>query len=436
MRTYISEVKKQVGYEVELMGWAQTVRDQGSIKFLILRDISGIVQIVVSKKELEAFETLSKTTTESVVRVIGVVKEEKQAPGGFEVSASLVEILSLAETSLPIPVVEKNESEADQQIRLDWRWIDLRKPQKALIFKVWTTMEQAFRNYCVSKGFIEIHSPKTVVTSTESGSELFEIKYFDKKAYLAQSPQLYKQMAMAAGFEKVFEVGPVFRANPSFTSRHDTEFTMYDVEMSFIGSHHDLMAEEEKMMVTMFKTIKDKYGQDIKKAYGQEITVPITPFPKLTLKEAKRILAELKIPNERGEDLSPEEERAIAKYIKEKKGHDFVFIYDWPTKVRAFYSMRSEVDPSISKSFDLLYRGLEITSGAQREHRCEVLKKQIEEKGFKLEPFESYLNFFKYGCPPHGGFAPGPTRILMQMFGIGNVREVTYLYRGVNRLTP
>ncbi len=403
---------------------------------MVLRDIQGIVQVVVSKKESQAFEVLEKATLESVVRVEGIAKEEKQAPGGIEISATGIEVLSLADAQLPIQAVEKGENEAEQQIRLDWRWIDLRKPGKALIFKVWTTMEQAFREYCVSNGFIEIHSPKTVITSTESGSELFEIKYFDRKAYLAQSPQLYKQMAMAAGFEKVFEVGPVFRANPSFTSRHDTEFTMYDIEMSFIKSHHDLMAEEEKMMVAMFAAIKEKYGQAVKAAYGQEITVPTLPFPKLTLGEAKKLSAELKIPNERGEDLSPEEERAIAKYIKEKEGHDFVFIYDWPAKVRAFYSMRSETDPTLSKTFDLLYRGLEITSGAQREHRPEALKKQIEEKGFKTEPFESYLNFFKYGCPPHGGFAPGPTRMLMQMLGIGNVREVTYLYRGVNRLTP
>ena len=191
-------------------------------------------------------------------------------------------------------------------------------------------MENAFRHYCVSHGFIEIHSPKIVVTSTESGSELFEIKYFDQKAYLAQSPQLYKQMAMAAGFEKVFEVGPVFRANPSFTSRHDTEFTMYDVEISFINSHHDLMDEEEKMMRFMFKSINKEYPVDI----------PALPFPRLTLKEAKEILKKLGVASDRGVDIGSEEEKAIAAHIKETTGHDFVFIYDWPASVRAFYSMR------------------------------------------------------------------------------------------------
>lgn len=435
-RTLIKDIKEKTNESVSIEGWVQILRDQGNIKFLVIRDITGLIQVVVIKEPTSVFEIVNKLTLESVVKINGIVKEEKQAPGGVEIKAENIEILSLANPELPIPVIEKGGNETEQQIRLDWRWLDLRKPEKALIFKIWTVLEQSFRNYCISNGFIEIHSPKSVVTSTESGSELFEIKYFDKKAYLAQSPQLYKQMAMAAGFEKVFETGPVFRANPSFTSRHDTEFTMYDVEMSFIESHHDLMAEEEKMMVTIFQTVKEKYGDEIKKAYSEDIVVPTSPFPKLTLKEAKKILAGLGVPNERGEDLSPEEERAIAQYIKEKEGHDFVFIYDWPASVRAFYSMRLESDPTLSKSFDLLYKGLEVTSGAQREHRYEQLKQQILDKGFKLEPFESYLNFFKYGCPPHGGFAPGPSRLLMKILGLNNVREVTYLYRGVNRLTP
>lgn len=243
-------------------------------------------------------------------------------------------------------------------------------------------------------------------------------------------------MAMAAGFEKVFEVGPVFRANPSFTSRHDTEFTMYDVEMSFINSHHDLMDEEEKMIVAILKEVKEKYGKEIQKIYGREIIIPKIPFPRLTIKETKEILKRFRVPSERGGDMSPEEERAICEYIKKETGSEFLFIHEFPTAVRAFYSMRKEDDPTITKSFDLLWNGLEITSGAQREHRVEQLEKQIKEQGLNLKSFETYLNFFRYGCPPHGGFAPGPTRILMKLFDISNVREVTYLYRGVKRLNP
>jgi nondiscriminating aspartyl-tRNA synthetase len=435
-RTLIRQLPQKVGRVVTVCGWVHILRNQGGIGFIIVRDITGLIQIVVSKDKTAAFHTAGTLSLESVVKITGILKAEKQAPTGIEIQAEAIEILSLAEPELPIQVVEKSGNEAELSLRLDWRWIDLRKPEKALIFKVWTATEQAFRNYCITHDYIEIHSPKTVITSTESGSELFEVKYFDQKAYLAQSPQLYKQMAMAAGFERVFEVGPVFRANPSFTSRHDTEFTMYDVEMSFIESHHDLMDEEERMMVAMLTEIRERYGANIQKSYGREVVVPSIPFPRLTLREAKNMLSGLGITGERGEDLSPDEERAISQYVKETKGHDFVFIHDWPANARAFYSMKLESDPTLTKSFDLLFKGLEITSGAQREHRYDRLRKQIEEKGFSVDPFDSYLSFFKYGCPPHGGFAPGPTRMLMRIFNVSNVREVTYLYRGVNRLTP
>lgn len=435
-RTFVKDIKKHLGKQVSLSGFAQTIRKQGGIIFLILRDITGTIQTVAIKSNTDTFQTLQDLSTESVITVIGEAKENSQAPNGLEVFINSVEVLSKAEPELPIPVDEKGDSETNLDTRLDWRYLDLRKPKNALVFKVWTTLEQAFREHCITNNFIEIHSPKTVVTSTESGSELFKIDYFKQTAFLAQSPQLYKQMAMAAGLERVFEVGPVFRANPSFTSRHDTEFTMYDIEMSFISSHHDLMNEEEQMMIDIFTAIKEKYGSEIKETYGQEVEIPSKPFPRVTFREVKKILAEQNIPSEKKDDLSPEEERAICDYFKKKEGHDFVFVHEFPTDARAFYSMRDEKDPTITKSFDLLYKGLEITSGAQREHRYEQLKNQILEKGFKLEPFESYLNFFKYGCPPHGGFAPGPSRLLMKILGFSNVREVTYIYRGVKRLTP
>ena len=373
-RVMIAQLKEHAGGEVTICGWVHTLRNQGKIRFMIIRDITGFIQVVVLKDRTEAFAATAGLPEESVVKITGLLKAEKQAPGGFEIQADTIEVLSMAAPELPIQVNEEGENEAELPLRLDWRWIDLRKPERALIFKVWTVLEQAFRNYCISNGYIEIHSPKTVVTSTESGSELFAVKYFDRTAYLAQSPQLYKQMAMAAGFEKVFEVGPVFRANPSFTSRHDTEFTMYDIEMSFIESHHDLMAEEENMIVAMLTEVREKYGEEIKKLYGQEVVIPKTPFPRLTLQETKSILANLGIIGERGEDLSPEEERSISQYVQENNGHEFVFIHDWPASTRAFYSMRLESNPALAKSFDLLFKGLEITSGAQREHRYDRLK--------------------------------------------------------------
>jgi len=435
-RILTKQIKKRIGQQVKIAGFVQTIRDQGSIKFLIVRDISGSVQVVITKSSPEAMKIAESLNLESVVEIIGLAKEEKQAPDGIEIQAEKIKILSLSAPELPIPVIEKGQEETDQQIRLDWRWIDLRKPKKALIFKVWTFMEQAFREYWTQNDYIEIHSPKLMSVPSESGAELFEVKYFDRKAYLAQSPQFYKQMAMAAGFEKVFEVGPVFRANPSFTSRHDTEFTGYDVEISFIESHQEVLEEEQKVIRYVIEKLKERFGKEISAFYGRDLIVPKLPFPQVTMRQAKEILARLGVPSEKEGDLSPEEERKLSDYILEKEGHEFLFVTEYPIEVRPFYHMRLETNPKLTKSFDLLWSGLEITTGAQREHRYDVLVAQAKEKGLTLKPIQFYLNFFKYGCPPHGGFGLGPTRMLMKIFNIGNVREVTYLYRGVKRLEP
>ena len=435
-RILTKQIKKKIGQQVKIAGFVQTIRDQGSIKFLIVRDISGSVQVVITKSSPEAMKIAESLNLESVVEIIGLAKEEKQAPDGIEIQAEKIKILSLSASELPIPVIEKGQEETDQQIRLDWRWIDLRKPKKALIFKVWTFMEQAFREYWTQNDYIEIHSPKLMSVPSESGAELFEVKYFDRKAYLAQSPQFYKQMAMAAGFEKVFEVGPIFRANPSFTSRHDTEFTGYDVEISFIESHQEVLEEEQKVIRYVIEKLKEKFGKEISAFYGRDLIVPKLPFPQVTMRQAKEILARLGVPSEKEGDLSPEEERKLSDYILEKEGHEFLFVTEYPIEVRPFYHMRLETNPKLTKSFDLLWSGLEITTGAQREHRYDVLVAQAKEKGLTLKPIQFYLNFFKYGCPSHGGFGLGPTRMLMKIFNIGNVREVTYLYRGVKRLEP
>ena len=435
-RVHISEIKKYVGQQVKIAGFVQTIRDQGSIKFLIVRDISGIIQTIITKANADVMTVADSLSLESVVEIIGLAKEEKQAPDGIEIAAENISVLSLASPELPIPVNEKGQEETDIQKRLDWRWLDLRKPEKSLIFKVWTLMEQSFREYWTQNGYIEIHSPKFMSTPSESGAELFEVKYFDRKAYLAQSPQFYKQMAIAAGFEQVFEIGPVFRANQSFTSRHDTEFTGYDSEISFIESHQEVMQEESKIIQYILERIKERYGKEILALYGRDLIVPAIPFPQVTMEQAKEILKKLGIPSEKDGDLSPEEERKLSEYIMEKEGHEFVFVTEYPVEVRPFYHMRLKQNPKLTKSFDLLWNGLEITTGAQREHRYDILVTQAEEKGLRLEPIQFYLNFFKYGCPPHGGFGLGPSRMLMKMFNVGNVREVTYLYRGVKRLEP
>jgi len=436
-RIFVNQIKEQIGKRVTVAGFIQIIRDQGNIKFLMIRDISGTVQVVITKDKKESMDVASKLSHESVVEIAGLAKEEKQAPGGLEIAAEKITVLSSADPELPIPVVEKgNQEEADQSIRLDWRWIDLRKPKNLLIFKIWTLMEAGFREYWIDNGYLEIHSPKLISAPSESGSDVFEVKYFDRKAYLAQSPQFYKQMAMAAGFERVFEVGPVFRAEPSFTSRHATEFTGYDAEISYIQSHYDVMTEEERLINHAFKKVNDRFGEEIKKVFNKEVVIPEIPFPKISMTEAKEILRGIGIPSEKEGDLSPEEERAICEHIKKTKNHEFVFVIDYPITVRPFYHMRQADDKTLTKSFDLLWNGLEITTGAQREHRYDILVSQAREKGMRLETIQFYLNFFKYGCPPHGGFGIGPNRMLMKLLGIDNVRDVMFLYRGVKRLEP
>lgn len=427
-RTYVEKIKEKVGEKVKLCGFAHTLRDQGGITFLLLRDKTGIVQTVAFKKQGELFEEVKGLSEESVVEILGTVKEESQAPEGVEVSIEELRVLSTADPELPIPVIVKAGDETEAPKRFDWRWIDLRKPERRAIFDVWTELEKGFRSYFDEAGYTQVYTPSFMTAPSESGSEVFEVEYFDRKAYLAQSPQFYKQMAMSSGFEKVFMVGSVYRAEESFTSRHMTEFTGWDFEISFIESHHDVMAEQEKMLASGFSQVKESLGLDI--------DVPTIPFPKITMAEAKEKLKKANIPSKADHDVSPEEERELCKIIKEETGHDFVFLIDWPIEGRPFYHMRHEDTPTITKSFDLLYKGIEIVTGAQREHRIEFLEKQAVEKGMDLESLESYLNFFRFGCPPHGGCGMGPGRIVMQLLDLPSVKEATFLPRDVKRLNP
>ncbi|WKZ30548.1 MAG: aspartate--tRNA(Asn) ligase [Candidatus Dojkabacteria bacterium] len=435
-RTHVSSLREKIGSEVTIKGWAHAVRKQGSLAFIMVRDISGIVQIVVTKEAPEALELSKDLHLEDVISVTGTVKEAKQVEAGVEILVTSLEVLTHAAPELPIQVVEKSSSEAEQQARMDWRFIDLRKPERALAFKTWTIMENAFVRYCTEQGYINIHSPKLMGSASESGSEVFEVKYFDRKAYLAQSPQFYKQMAMTAGFEKVFEIGPVFRAEPSFTTRHATEFTGYDIEISFIDSHYDVMAEEERFIVAMMTDVKEKLGEEIKKQLGVEVVVPTMPFPKVTMKEAKEILGQMGVESEKPGDLSPEEERKLCEYIEKEHGHQFVFVTEYPITVRPFYHMRLEEDKTLTKSFDLLFKGVEITTGAQREHRYDILVEQAKDKGMDVPSLQYYLDFFKYGAPPHGGLGMGPSRMLMKLLNLESVRDAMFLYRGVKRISP
>lgn len=429
-RTYIDALEMDKVQKVQ--GFVEAIRDQKSMQFIILKDITGKIQITVDKNaQPEIAEIFSHLTVQSVITVEGNVIENKAVKvGGKELLPTSVVVESVAD-NLPI-----NE-ETNLDMRLDYRWLDLRSEEKTLIFQIGTEMEKAMREYFYKNNFIEIHSPKIISTPSESGAELFSMKYFGQQAYLAQSPQFYKQMAMASGFDKIFEVGPVFRANPSFTSRHDTEFTMLDVEMSYIDNHEQLMQFEENWLVYVLTKIKEKYGEKIKEMYGAEIVIPKVPFPRIPMAEAEKILLEMghELPPANKGDLDSVGEKLLAQYVKEKYGHEFVFVTDYNTKVRPFYHHR---DPKtgLTMSYDLLFKGLEITTGAVREHKYDVLLAQTIEKGLSVKNTQFYLDFFKYGCPPHGGFGFGLSRLLMLILNISNVREVTYIYRGPTRLKP
>ena len=430
-RTKINQLKENVGKKVLIKGFIHEIRDQSKVKFILIRDNSGIIQTVTTSDKKDIFEKIARIPKESVLSIEGTLKAEKQAPSGIEIQVEKYEVLSEADNELPIPVVEKGEPPA-LPTRLDYRWIDLRKPRNLLIFKIWTDMEKAMREFWDKNEFIQIHSPKFVAGATESGAELFSLDYFGKKASLAQSPQFYKQMAMASGFERIFEIGPVFRANKSHTVRHDTEFTSVDIEVSYIESHEDIMKIEEEWMTHILKRIKEKYDKEIKEVFGVEIIVPKIPFPRITMAEALDLLKK-EYKHSCVGDLDPEGERLLCQHFKKSHGSEFVFVKDWPLEVRPFYHMREN---GLSKSYDLLWKGMEITTGAQREHRYEILKKQAKEKKVPIEGIKEYLEFFRYGCPPHGGYGLSPTRVLMLMLGIKNVREVTFLPRDTERLNP
>jgi aspartyl-tRNA synthetase len=434
-RLSIAEAKKKGQGEVTLAGWVRNLRAHKGVIFVDLADISGIMQVVfVSNDNNDNYNLAEKLNLESVIEVTGVLQAKPAKKGAdssekdFELAVKEVKLISLADENLPIPVLTKADNEANLENRLDWRWLDLRREENQLIFKVWTKLEEGFRDYFKAHNFIQIYTPCLMSTASETGSEVFEVKYFDKKAYLSQSPQFYKQMAIASGLEKVFTFGPVFRAELSFTTRHVTEFTGWDFEAAYLNSHSEIMDIEEDLLISGFKKVKEELGLDIE--------IPVKPFPKITFAEAKKKLAAVKIKSEKNFDFSTEEEKVLGEIIKKENNHDFVFVTDYPTEARPFYHMYYEDNPKLTKSFDLLYKGLEITTGTIREHRIEILEKQALAKGMNLDELKDYLNFFRYGCPNHGGVGMGPGRIIMKMLNLSSIKEACFLPRDVKRLTP
>jgi aspartyl-tRNA synthetase len=428
IRVLVTDLAGHIGETVKVAGWVNTLRLQRAMQFVLVRDHTGVVQVTHKRDGGELEALLDGLTTESAVIITGrVVANPIVALGGLEIVPATVQVAGRA--LAPLPVDEHTGAER----RLDWRHLDLRRrPAARLVFAVQTTVEQAMREFAYSRGCTELHTPKLMGTASESGAEVFKLGYFGRSAYLAQSPQFYKQMAIAAGLDRVFEIGPVFRAEPSFTSRHATEFTGVDAELAWIDGVDDVMAFEEQLLVRVAAAVAERHGTAIREQLGVEVIVPSVPFPRITMAAAQAVL----VPEQPRDDLDPDGERRLAAHIEATTGHEFVFVTDYPASVRPFYHLRPDGQPALTASFDLLWKGLEITTGAQREHRYEILLRQAAEKGLDPEPMSHYLNCFRYGCPPHGGFGLGLGRLLMAMLGLESIRDATFLFRGPNRLSP
>lgn len=434
----INELKNYFDKEIEISGFVDNIRNLQWVQFVILRDSTGKVQVTIEKSEeanKEMVEIINTLPIESTVKIIGkVVESPKVKLNGMEIIPSKIEVTS--NSSLELPFNFKDLTNVNLDTRLDYRFIDLRNDKNNFIFKVQSTLVRYMREYLYNNNFTEIHTPKLLGAASESGAEVFEVKYFDRSAYLAQSPQFYKQMAMAAGMDRIFEVAPCFRAENSNTSRHATEFTSFDVEFSYINSFNDVMNLEAEMLTYALSKLKEELGDKIKELFGIDIVVPTLPFPTMSLADVYKELEErygYKVDESEKTDMTTEAERLSFKLAKEKFNHEFLFITDFPAEKRAFYHMRNK--EGVLQGYDLIWRGVEITSGAQREHRYEEICKNAKEKGLD-EDVKFYLGFFKYGCPPHGGFAIGVDRLTMLLLDIPSVKETQFLFRGPNRLNP
>lgn len=427
-RTLIKNLEENIVSEIR--GMVSKVRDTKYMVFIMIKDTSSFIQVSIDKNEQsELANEALKITSGSIVAFEGVMKySEYVKNGGKEFIPSKLNVISLAEVT-PL------EENANIDTKMDYRWLDLRSGKNEYTFRIQSAFVKYLREYLYSNDFTEIHTPKLLGAASESGSEVFEVKYFDRQAYLAQSPQFYKQMAIASGIERAFEVAPAFRAENSNTNRHCTEFTSFDVELAYIDSFEDVMHLEQEMLKYALGKLKEEYGSIIKERYGIEIIVPDGDFPVIKLDD---LLQELNkrygyvIPESDIGDMNAETEKLAYKYSMEVYNSEFIFVTDFKKEKRAFYHMRKK---GIPQGYDLLWRGMEITTGAQREHRYEILSSQAAEKGLGKD-VEFYLQFFKYGCPPHGGFAIGVDRLTLLLLGLDHIRDAQLLFRGPNRLNP
>ncbi|MBI5227099.1 aspartate--tRNA(Asn) ligase [Candidatus Micrarchaeota archaeon] len=425
---YVTEAKKAVGSIVRIAGWVHDVRDLGKMRFVIVRDITGLMQVTI-KKGLVPDDLLERTKVnkEDVVSFFGLLKENKIAPDGVELIPEEFEHLNKVEVKLPVDPTGVVPAEIDT--RLDNRCIDLRRKETTLIFRVKSVAANAFKEKLLEKKFIEIHTSAITGTATEGGSDVFEVQYFENKAYLVQSPQLYKQLAVIGGLDRVMMSVPVFRAEKHNTTTHLNEVTQMDIEMGF-ADHNDAMEILEEVVLHMLSVVKRELGEEIEKTFG-ELVVP-TKVPRYSYTELVKKLNENNFEMKHGWDFTKEAEKKLHELL----GDELYFIYDWPTSVRAFYSMPDSKNPEICHAFDLMYRGLEISSGAMRIHIPALIEEQLKKRGLDPNNFEFYINAFRVGAPPHAGWSIGLERLVMKMCKQENIRECMLFPRDRNRLMP
>ena len=435
-KIFVKDLEKYYDQTIEFQGFVENIRNLPYVMFLILRDGTGQIQVTIEKnEENQALVTIvEEITLESTIKVTGVIKEAPSVKmGGKEIIPSQIEVTSKSCNELPFDFNKKDNSL--RETRLDYRFLDLRRKENNILFKGATILEHSLREYCIQNNFIEIHSPKISGAAAESGAETFSLDYFGKTAYLSQSPQFYKQMAMASGFDKVFEIGPAFRAENSHTSYHATEINMADIEISWIQNYKEIMDFEEAWLKYAIGKLYENYENEIEKNFKVKKTNLESPFARITFQEAKKILKEkYHYIGEKEDDLERKEENLLCLYDKETYNTEFIFVTEYPFAARPFYHMLDENGNTCS--YDLLFRGIEITTGSQREHRLDILINQIKQKEISVESLDFYLEFFKCGMPPHGGFAIGLQRLIMLILNIDNIREATFVYRGPTRLNP
>ncbi|WML34150.1 aspartate--tRNA(Asn) ligase [Clostridium sp. OS1-26] len=427
-RTLIRSLEENLNKNVIIKGWVHRVRRLKGITFIILRDRSGMVQCVVDNKE----PIIHGLKCESVLEVSGTVKEGKNSLNNFELAVESLKVLSKVEEDLPIEI-NGEELNISLDTMLNNRILSLRHEKKNAIFRIQHIIVEGFREFLSREGFIEIFTPKIVAEGAEGGTALFKLNYFGRDAYLAQSPQFYKQMMVASGYERVFEIGNFFRAEEHDTARHLNQFTSMDLEVAFIEDEQDIMDIEEEMLKHILNKLELE-GNRYFKLLNLDIPKILASIPRVEFEDAARVLKENYNKIVTDNDLDPEGERLLSEYAKEKYNSDFIFVTNYSRKKRPMYTMPKGINGT--RSFDLIFKGTEITSGGQRIHDYDMLVESFKIKGLNHENFSSYVNVFKYGVPPHGGLAIGLERLLALLLGINNIRETSAFPRDRSRLTP